>query len=89
MAVWRALHEPKPSDVQMFSGIIISGSAACVTAPEPWMDGLADLILDASVAGVPVLGICFGHQMVAEIPTPIVSFGVARQALAVFTLTMV
>ena len=65
MAVWRALHEPKPSDVQMFSGIIISGSAACVTAPEPWMDGLADLILDASVAGVPVLGICFGHQMVA------------------------
>ena len=65
MVVWRALHEPRPTDVLRYSGIIISGSAACVTAPEPWMDGLADLILDASVAGVPVLGICFGHQMIA------------------------
>ena len=66
MAVWRALHEPRPTDVLQFSGIIISGSAACVTAPEPWMDGLTDLILDASVSGVPVLGVCFGHQMVAH-----------------------
>ena len=43
-----------------------SGSAACVTAPEPWMDGLVDFILDASVAGVPLLGICFGHQIIAH-----------------------
>ena len=66
MVVWRALHEPAPAHILGFAGVIISGSAACVTAPEPWMDGLTDLILDASVSGVPVLGVCFGHQMVAH-----------------------
>ena len=64
--VWRALHEPRPPAVLPYAGILISGSSACVTAPEPWMDALTDLILDASVAGVPVLGICIGHQMIAH-----------------------
>ena len=30
------------------------------------MDSVVDLILDAKVAKVPVLGICFGHQIVAH-----------------------
>ena len=66
VVVWRALLEPKPADVQQYAGILISGSAACVTAPEPWMDGLVDFILEASVAHVPLLGICFGHQIIAH-----------------------
>jgi GMP synthase (glutamine-hydrolysing) len=64
--VYRALHEPPPSDVLDWSGIVISGSAASVTSPEPWMDGLADLVRDAVDGSVPVLGVCFGHQMVAH-----------------------
>ncbi len=65
LETWRALVEPRPKDVLDYAAIVISGSAACVTAPEPWMDEVVELILDAKATGVPVLGICFGHQMVA------------------------
>ncbi len=59
MAASRA---PDPSD---FAGIIVTGSPASVTEPEPWMDTAMDLVRDAPRAGTPVLGVCFGHQIVA------------------------
>jgi len=65
LKVWRAISEPRPNHVRDYSAIVISGSAACVTAPELWMDEVSDVILDAKAADVPVLGVCFGHQMVA------------------------
>ena len=65
LVTWRALSEPRPVHVRDYAAIVISGSAACVTAPELWMDSVVDVILDAKAAGVRVLGVCFGHQMVA------------------------
>ena len=32
--------------------------------PEPWMDDAAAFVRRAADAGVPVLGVCFGHQLV-------------------------
>jgi GMP synthase (glutamine-hydrolysing) len=56
-AEWAAL-EP-------FHGVIVTGSFASVTAPEPWMVELSARLLD--VAGTrPVLGVCFGHQLLAR-----------------------
>ena len=66
IVVWRAPTHPPPTDTQSFAGVLISGSAACITHPEPWMTALTSLILEVRAAGVPLLGVCFGHQMVAH-----------------------
>jgi GMP synthase-like glutamine amidotransferase len=65
MAVWRAIEESRPLDVSEFAAIMITGSAACVTAPEAWMGPLASVLREAGDQNLPIFGICFGHQMIA------------------------
>lgn len=45
------------------AGIQISGSTCMVGEDSPWAPGLADEVVRAAQQGVPVLGVCFGHQM--------------------------
>jgi GMP synthase (glutamine-hydrolysing) len=54
---------PGPRDAEAF---IITGSSASVTEHTPWMSRAEDLVRGIAFARVPLLGICFGHQMVAE-----------------------
>ena len=42
--------------------IVITGSRRNVSSWEPWMDEVADLVRSAPV---PIIGICFGHQIIA------------------------
>ncbi|MAY81756.1 MAG: hypothetical protein CL930_13380 [Deltaproteobacteria bacterium] len=65
ISVWRAIEEPRPKDLSEFAAIMITGSAACVTAPEPWMSPMAAVLREASDQNLPIFGICFGHQMIA------------------------
>jgi GMP synthase (glutamine-hydrolysing) len=62
----REAHEgaslPDPSEV---AGAVITGSPHSVTEPAPWMERAADWVRRADAAGTPVLGVCFGHQLVA------------------------
>ena len=53
-------------DLSHCAGIVVSGSHAMVTDAEPWMLGLEGWLHDACMSGVPVLGICFGHQLLAH-----------------------
>jgi GMP synthase (glutamine-hydrolysing) len=54
---------PDPNDV---SGFVITGSSASVTERAPWMLRTEEYLRAVVAARVPVFGICFGHQMLAQ-----------------------
>ncbi|WP_017168095.1 glutamine amidotransferase, partial [Xanthomonas phaseoli] len=54
---------PDPAD---FAGIIVSGSAAFVTDRADWSERSAQWLRHAAHQGMPLLGICYGHQLLAH-----------------------
>jgi GMP synthase (glutamine-hydrolysing) len=53
---------PDPAE---FGGVIVTGSVDSVTRRAPWMEALAAWLLRAAER-TPVLGVCFGHQLLAH-----------------------
>ena len=49
-----------------FAGAIVTGSAAMVTERHGWSERSADWLREAAHAGMPLLGICYGHQLLAH-----------------------
>jgi GMP synthase (glutamine-hydrolysing) len=47
-------------------GVLITGSAAMVTERHPWSEASAEWLRRARSHGVPMLGICYGHQLLAH-----------------------
>lgn len=54
---------PYPSG---YAGAVLTGSPEMVTARSPWMRALEEWVLDAVERGLPLFGICFGHQLIAS-----------------------
>jgi GMP synthase (glutamine-hydrolysing) len=47
-------------------GVIVTGSPLSVTERAPWMLQLGDDLLRLGERGTPVLGVCFGHQLLGR-----------------------
>lgn len=54
-----------PADFS-FDGCVVSGSRSSVYWGEEWVHPLSTWIEDAHERGLPALGVCFGHQLLAS-----------------------
>ena len=63
---YRAYEGRLPPKVESCDSYFVTGSPASMVDREPWMLKLASFLLIAAKAQIPVVGLCFGHQVLAQ-----------------------
>jgi len=63
---WAVLHGDFPASVQDCDGWLITGSRFGAYEDHPWIPPLEVFIRTAYGDHVPVVGVCFGHQIIAK-----------------------
>jgi GMP synthase-like glutamine amidotransferase len=63
VSVFEGEELPKAADLE---AILITGSPWGVYDKEPWIEPLRQFVREAYEADVPMVGICFGHQIMAD-----------------------
>jgi GMP synthase (glutamine-hydrolysing) len=61
--VYRGQPLPDPDEL---AGVVITGSAAMVSDREEWSEQTAFWLAEAVNTGIPILGVCYGHQLLAH-----------------------
>lgn len=61
-----AMSDTPPPAPETLAGIVLTGSHAMVSDREPWSEALVPWLRRAVLAETPVLGICYGHQLLAH-----------------------
>lgn len=65
ITVWDAVNDPEPDNPGQFQGIVITGSPAMVSDRAQWSESAAQFVSRAAAVEIPLLGVCFGHQLLA------------------------
>lgn len=55
-----------PDEPESYCGVIVTGSPAMVTDREPWSEKSGAWLCRAVASGCKVLGVCYGHQLMAQ-----------------------
>lgn len=63
---FRVVDNEFPEDVHSCDAWLVTGSAHGAYEPHAFIPPLEDFIRDAYSSGVPIAGICFGHQIMAQ-----------------------
>ena len=66
VVVFDAQGDAPPPAPDTVAGIVLTGSHAMVSEREPWSEALVPWLQQAVQAETPVLGICYGHQLLAH-----------------------
>jgi len=57
---------PLPEDPSQFDAYLVTGSRAGAYEDHPWIAPLEDFLRRVGAARIPVAGVCFGHQIMAQ-----------------------
>jgi GMP synthase (glutamine-hydrolysing) len=55
-----------PDDPAEYAGIVVTGSPAMVSHRLAWSEAAADWLARAHQRSIPMLGVCYGHQLLAH-----------------------
>jgi len=60
------LEDDMPKDINMCDAWLITGSKFGVYEEHSWLPELMDFVRQVYAQGIPMIGICFGHQLLAQ-----------------------
>ena len=63
---WRVLDDEFPPEEPGIDAWVVTGSRCGVYDGFPWIDRLEAWLRDAIAGGAPMVGVCFGHQVIAS-----------------------
>ncbi|WP_027390824.1 glutamine amidotransferase [Chrysiogenes arsenatis] len=69
------------------AGVVITGSHAMVTDALPWSEAIAHWLPSIVQARIPVLGICYGHQLLAHAMGGIAGYHPAGQEIGTVAIS--
>ncbi|GAB3365320.1 glutamine amidotransferase [Giesbergeria sinuosa] len=87
VVTWDAQRQPSLPDPLAFAGMVITGSHAMVTDQAPWSEALVPWLRHVVALERPVLGICYGHQLLAHALGGEVSFHPAGTEIGTTSIT--
>lgn len=65
LQVWDAQRQLTAPALDSLAGIVITGSHSMVSDAEPWSEALKPWLQAALASDMPMLGVCYGHQLMA------------------------